>query len=465
MKNNSLKSSVITGNCKSHLKALHVIPAEAGIQKFRCVTKTLDTGFHLCDDFCKYFSIILVVLLFPAISAVAEPAPLNSGQVTTDKVKTAAVAGAPVAEMSADPTDPQTVGCILPLTGRFAAYGNRALEAIILAAGLFDPRKQSPVKLLIEDSESRPEKAREAVSKLVNAGSAAIIGPLGSDEAEMAAPEAQRWKIPLLTLTQKEGITEAGPYVFRNFLSGSLQVKTLVKFAMEDLQLRKFAVLYPDDGHAPEIMKLFYQEVTRRKGSIVWAEPYKNDQTNFGEQIRKLAGTMEITRAGDEVTDPPTPKTVNFDALFIPDSYQAVKMVVPQLIYYDILGVRLLGLNGWNSRELLTMEDGYLEGAVFTDGFFAESSYPGAVDFVDKFYAAYGREPDVMEAQVFDTAGMAVKIILENKGATREKFRDGLQGIRAYPGVTGRTSFSATREAEKDAFVLTVKDGKIIQVK
>ncbi len=407
--------------------------------------------------------IILVVLLLSAISAVAGPTTVNSAQVATDKTK--AAADPLVAETSADRTDPQTLGCILPLTGRFAAYGNRALETIILAVGLFDPQKKSPIKLLIEDSESQPERARAAVSKLVRAGVVAIIGSLGSDESEVAALEAQRWKIPLLTLTQKEGITEAGPYVFRNFLSGSLQVKTLVKFAMGDLQLRKFAVLYPDDGHAPEIMKLFYQEVTRRKGSIVWAEPYKNDQTNFGEQIRKLVGTMEITRAGDEVTDQPPSKTINFEALFIPDSYAAVKMIVPQLVYNDIQGVRLLGLNGWNSRELLAMEDGYLEGAIFTDGFFVESSHPGAIDFVDKFYAAYGREPDVMEAQVFDTAGMAVSIILENKGATRENFRDGLQGIRAYPGVTGQTSFSATREAEKDAFVLTVKDGKIIQVK
>jgi branched-chain amino acid transport system substrate-binding protein len=231
------------------------------------------------------------------------------------------------------------------------------------------------------------------------------------------------------------------------------------------LQLKKFAVLYPDDNYAQEILKLFYREVTRRKGSIVWAEPYKNDQTNFGDQIKKLAVTMENARPGDGVTDHSLPKTINFEALFIPDSYQAVKMVVPQLVYYDLHGVRLLGLNGWNSQELLAMENGYLEGAIFTDGFFVESTYPQAADFVEKFYAAYSREPDVMEAQVFDTAGMAVKIISENNGDTREKFRDGLQGIMAYPGVTGRTAFSATRDAEKEAFVLTVKDGKIIQVK
>jgi branched-chain amino acid transport system substrate-binding protein len=414
----------------------------------------------------KSLLLILLVVLFFIATAVAapvatdRPAPLTLERVNTGVENALAGAGTP-----AGPTDPYTLGCLLPLTGQFAAYGNRALEAIILAAGLFDPHQKSLVKLLIEDSGSRPEQVRAAVARLVGAGVVAIIGPLGSDEAKEAAPEAQKWNIPLLTLTQKEGITEAGRYVFRNFLSGSLQVKTLVTFAMDDLQLRKFALFYPDDGNALEIMQLFRNEVTQRKGSVVWAESYKNDRTNFGEQIKKIADAMENTQAKDGGAGQSLPKIINFDALFIPDSYQAVKMIVPQLVYNDIQGVRLLGLSGWNSPELLTMENGYLEGAIFTDGFFAESAHPEAVDFVDRFSAAYGRKPDVMEALVFDAAGMAVKIIAENKGATREKFRDALQNISRYSGVTGRTSFSALREAEKDVFVLTVKDGKITEVK
>ena len=30
-----------------------VIPAKAGIQKYRIVTECLDTGFHRCDDFLR----------------------------------------------------------------------------------------------------------------------------------------------------------------------------------------------------------------------------------------------------------------------------------------------------------------------------------------------------------------------------------------------------------------------------
>src|SRR3990167_7097664 len=99
-------------------------------------------------------------------------------------------------------------------------------------------------------------------------------------------------------------------------------------------------------------------------------------------------------------------------------------MIVPQLAYFDIQGIRLLGLSGWNAPSLLVTDSDYLEGAVFTDGFFVEGIYPETIDFVELFHAAYGREPDVMEAEVFDAAGIAVKIIRENTGSTREKFRE-----------------------------------------
>ncbi|PIP08863.1 MAG: hypothetical protein COX51_02015 [Syntrophobacteraceae bacterium CG23_combo_of_CG06-09_8_20_14_all_50_8] len=365
---------------------------------------------------------------------------------------------------AAGAANPHTLGCILPLTGCFASYGSRALDAVILAAGFFDPARKSQIKLFIEDSQSRPERAAAAVTKLARDGVIAIIGPLGSEESQTAAEEAQKLKIPLMTLTQKEGIADGGDYVFRNFLTGAMQVKTLVKYVIEDLHLSRFAVLHPENGYAQEMAKLFYKEVGRRQGKIVWAQSYRNDQTDFSEDIKKLINMTEIVQAGGAFPGQSMPRYFNFDALFIADSYAAVKMIVPQLIFQNVSGIRLLGISGWNSSSLLSLEDRALK-AVFTDGFFAGSFFPETIDFVDNFYAAYGREPDVMEAEVFDAAGMAVKIIKENAGRTREKFRDRLLDIEEYPGATGRISFTTSGDAEKEAFVLTVKDGKIIQVK
>jgi outer membrane protein len=51
------------GNCKSRIHAARVIPAEAGIQKFQCVTSALDTGFHRCDEFCNWLRLIAISTL------------------------------------------------------------------------------------------------------------------------------------------------------------------------------------------------------------------------------------------------------------------------------------------------------------------------------------------------------------------------------------------------------------------
>ena len=48
--------------------------------------------------------------------------------------------------------DRYAIGCVLPLSGRNAAAGNRVLDAIVLASGLFDPVVKTPIKLIIEDS-------------------------------------------------------------------------------------------------------------------------------------------------------------------------------------------------------------------------------------------------------------------------------------------------------------------------
>ena len=156
------------------------------------------------------------------------------------------------------------IGCILPLSGRNAAYGNQALDAVLLAAGVFNAAKETPIRLLIEDSQSEPAVAGAAVGKLADAGVTCILGPLGSQEALEAAKEAQRLKVPILTLTQREGITGIGDYVFRNFLTAAMQVRTVVQYAQAEIGLRRFAILYPDDPYGQEMARLFREEVLRK---------------------------------------------------------------------------------------------------------------------------------------------------------------------------------------------------------
>ncbi|MBU4036053.1 MAG: penicillin-binding protein activator, partial [Proteobacteria bacterium] len=141
---------------------------------------------------------------------------------------------------------PFAIGCILPLTGAFNVFGNKALKGIKLALSRFsDEKGQALVNLVVRDTESDPDSAAIAVQELVKENVSAIIGPMGTDESVVAAKEAQANNVPIILLTQKEGITKTGNFVFRNFLMPEMQVKAIVKYAMEKRGIKRFAILYP----------------------------------------------------------------------------------------------------------------------------------------------------------------------------------------------------------------------------
>ncbi len=366
------------------------------------------------------------------------------------------------------PVDRYAIGCVLPLSGRYAAAGNKALDAIVLASGLFDPIVKTPIKLIIEDSQSQPETARAAVAKLaLQDGVICILGPLGADEALDAAREAQRLKVPILTLTQREGITDTGNYVFRSYMTNHLQIVSLVKYAIQEMGLARFAVLYPDDNYGREMETLFREQVLGRKGEILKARSYQTTETDFAEEIKSISDLKQAAPArkdGESSGDENKPD-MGFDALFIPDSPARISMIVPQLAFHDVRGVRLLGTSDWDTPDILKVGSELLEEAIFVDAFSPNSFYPEVNDFTDVYYTNYSREPGAAEALAYDAAGIIVKIIREDGIKTRDQFRENLLNVRNYRGVTGKTSFSEGRDAQKDVFVLTIKDGQIIQIK
>ena len=361
-------------------------------------------------------------------------------------------------------TDRTAIGCVLPLTGRHAVLGNRILEAIVLAGGFFDASRKTPFRLVMEDSESRPEGAKDAVARLAQEGRViAILGPLSNAEAAAAAEEAQRLSVPIVTLTQGGNVTGVGSYVFRFQLSALAQIRTLVRYALSEKGLRSFTVLYPGDGYGQEMAKLFQDEVLKGGGKIRRVASYDKAGTDLDERIRDMAGLPPLLGEGDVVEE--AKPQVDFAALFIPDAAPQISLIASQIAFHGITGIQLLGTGAWNSAELLREGGEFLEGAIFVDAFYPDGASPAVSDFVDAFYSAYDREPEMMEAVAYDAAILSLRIMAAADVKTRDQFRDALLRMKDFTGVTGNASFSAGRDVRKDAFVLTVRDGRIVRIK
>ncbi|NJL24699.1 MAG: ABC transporter substrate-binding protein [Calothrix sp. SM1_5_4] len=143
--------------------------------------------------------------------------------------------------------DPYTIGTVLPLSGRYAPIAQKTLRGLQLGLGIYGP-EAGGFKLAVVDSEGTPEGARKAVERLVTEDSViAVVGSLLSRTASSVAAKTEELGVPSIALSQKAGITENGTYVFRNAVTSEMQVKELVRIAMEQLGFKRFALLYPND--------------------------------------------------------------------------------------------------------------------------------------------------------------------------------------------------------------------------
>ncbi|MDP2681251.1 MAG: penicillin-binding protein activator [Deltaproteobacteria bacterium] len=379
---------------------------------------------------------------------------------------------------AAQPMPIARIGVILPLSGKYATFGEQALKGILLAAGIFETKEQegkgarrqdniqtANVEIIIKDTRDDPIASANAVEYLaLNENVVGIIGPLLTITSTDAAGKAQELKVPTIVLSQKEGITNAGDYIFRNFLLPSEQAKAIALYAMNKLNRKKFAVLYPNSPYGTELANLFKEEVKKGKGVIVAEEQYKEGQTYFGKEVVRLFKIKETEKKEGRRSIRTFKATVTADALYIPDYFNTIGLIAPHLAYYNIKDIKLLGSNGWNSPKLIELAGKYVEGAVFTDGFFAGSKREATLQFVNNFKDIYGTEPGIIEAQAYDAARIMIEAIAKWNGG-KEEIRAILADLKNLPGATGNIAFDKDREAVKDIFMLEVRKGKIVEVK
>jgi ABC-type branched-subunit amino acid transport system substrate-binding protein/predicted negative regulator of RcsB-dependent stress response len=378
-----------------------------------------------------------------------------------------------------------SIGCLLPLSGPYQTFGQRALKAIELAYNQFSSGSDGPpIKLVVKDTGSDPGKTQMALQELVSEQVAAILGPLVN--VEIAARQAQQMGIPIITFTQKDGICEIGDKVFRNFITPRMQVQAVASFAMQELGATRFAILYPDETYGVTFMNLFWDQLIELGGHVVGVEAYKPRQTDFADPIKKLIGLYyaipeDLKSQGEVDTEPQEAETsdqndesppaeeqpepiVDFDAIFLPDSPQIVGLVAPQLAYYDVKDVYLLGTNLWHSKSLIKMADQYVQGAVMPDGFFANSSAPAVKKFVTLFEDTYDQKPEFIEAVVYDSAMILFQIVDQPQIRYRSEIRDGLVNLDDYPGVTGHTRFDENGDVVKKLHLLRIKGKRFVEL-
>ncbi len=389
------------------------------------------------------------------------------------------------------------LGVLLPLSGPYAQFGEESLRGVLLAAAVFgDPQREGDsLRVVVRDSQGQPAVAAAAVRELASDDEvAAIVGPLLSGECEGSAAAAQELQVPLLALTAREEIARDRSFVFRLRTRPAEETALLVEHARA-LGAERFAILYRDDAYGRGLRGLFWDAVEARGGRVVSVASYPPGARDFAEPIRRLVGYV-LLDADEQQQNArreamlqrarrlppsealalraeaqtiarsdggPLPPIVDFDALFVPETSEGVVLIAPHLAFHEVVGVRLLGPDGWYDRDLVRLGGEHVEGALFASHFFPESPVPYVHEFAQRYRDAFGSEPGVFAAQSYDAANL-VLAQLARRRTSREGVRDGILATQGYPGVAGVISMGPDGNARKRPFLLQVVGGEIVQI-
>jgi branched-chain amino acid transport system substrate-binding protein len=337
------------------------------------------------------------------------------------------------------------IGDVGSMTGEEASFGisthqgvELALKQINAAGGV----KGKQLQEVLVDDQGRPDEAATAVTKLITQnGVSAIIGEVASSRSLAMAPIAQRYKIPMITPTSTNpDVTKKGDYIFRACFIDSFQSKVMARFALDNLKLKKFAILRDvKNDYSVGLSNLFTQYVKEGGGTITIDQSYSAGDKDFKGQLTAIRAT-------------------NPDAIYVPGYYGDVVLIGRQA---RELGIKapMMGGDGWDSPKLKEIGGEALNGYYISNHYSTGDKNPKTQDFVAKYKSTYGNLPDSMAALAYDATFMLADAMNRAKSLSPSDVRDALAATKDFDGITGKISMGADRNPVKSAVILKLVNG------
>ena len=340
-----------------------------------------------------------------------------------------------------------------------------------------DSRKfEDSWELVVRDSQLNPEITKSLVHELVETERViAIIGPLARKTSEAAAEEAERLRVPLISLSLTENIPELGEFIFRNNQSWKQEIQELLEYATSELQACRFLILYAKTREGRQKMRLFWDAAVLKGCKVVAVEGFKdegqkslvNEFDTFTGKTRRLGTEDKIILK--ELKEKEVP-IHNFDAVFVAVGSGGVKnlsLIFPYSEVYKMRKTTFLGDSGWNDSAL-PYAPGLrgVKNPVFVDSFFQQSNTPAMQQLLRLHERILYRHqnyigPTAYTAFAYDTLIILMQLLEDERNQSHRDLRDALLNMQMFPGVTGNLRFDEKGKVEREMQLLTLRRGKI----
>jgi ABC-type branched-subunit amino acid transport system substrate-binding protein len=376
------------------------------------------------------------------------------------------------------------IGLLVPLSGYEAEIGKQIVQGAQLAFDQYAAASGAKMKLIICDTRGNMIETAKKTKELVYEHHAPVIlGPVLSQDAVVAASILMEKDVVMLSPTANEdGIAGMGPYIFQmNVTLGTLGAK-IARYAMDNLNIRDFAIIAPGNDYAAALSRGFRQEVEKSGREIVSEETYEPGTQDFKMQfdnlktrllMRKQQRTpVEKSLAGDALPSPKTDakllaadSSYEIGGIFLPAEAEDVAMLAPQAAFHRIK-TQLLGSTGWHNPKVVVDGKEYVSSALFSSNLPAGTGVEkGWADFKSLYKGRFGVDPDRVAALGYDAASLIVAALRQaGTSASAPQISQALSAIKGYKGASGPVSFDSGQRINTEASIIKIKDKQFIRV-
>ncbi len=345
------------------------------------------------------------------------------------------------------------IGLLNEMTGGNATIGTAAANGAKLAikeinanGGLLGKQ----IKAVVADNKSEPSEAANAMTKLLTQDRVvAVTGTFSSSNAIAAASVAEANKSPYLVagatnpkVTVDEKTKNVKKYIYRVCFIDPFQGTVAANFAAKDLKVKKAAMLVDNSSDYSKGLAEFFEAALKKEGGeIVANEAYLQKDTDFKATLTKI-------------------KSKGAEVLYVPGYYEEVGKIVKQAREMGIT-IPIIGADGWDSPKLVEIASATaLNNTYFTNHYSVEDTSPKAQAFVDAYTKEYGQKPEALAVLGYDAVYVLADAIKRADSTDSAKIIEALAATKDFPAISGVTTINKTHDADKNAVVIEMKDGK-----
>lgn len=281
-------------------------------------------------------------------SGLADPALVrNPPKETPISIQGASAAAAPSGPVAGRP-----VVLTLPLSGQYAAIAGKIVAGAQAACDELNA-SGNPVSLIVIDTE-QPDWTAKVDGLPANA--TVVGGPMRRADYTKAKSSGLTSRKALFAFLPGLEQGDEGRVAWRFFSSPQDQVDALLAFTSR-LGINGYAAFYPEDNYGRRMAELFEQRARAAGAGNVFSQSYiPGDQNNWMASASTLLGNNKSGRA--------------FRAIFLPDSWKNMDVIVPNFFYYNETRQVLLGTALW--------EQGLAAGGFVSMQYYNLAVFPGA---------------------------------------------------------------------------------------